>query len=547
MTAASAGLVLVPALLAGAFAALNTQPGAGAVALLACAAVVTVGSLLTRDTATRLMLSAAPVGIVALAAHALARGGLSEEQAPLVPAAVALLAVQAAALLPRPWRSGPVLGALLVGAAAVAAVGEQVVTGALGPFGWLAEPWTLSVGSSARSALSPDQTWSGTLVTPVVVAALAIAAVGAGVALHRLRDVAVPAAVLAATATVLIPLGLDLPHAAGLAVLVVAGVAALLVPRSARVDLPLAGAGATVLLLAASWSLADRTATLVSLAIAAVALAAACVWAARPVVTTAFACLAGLLAAAELAAVGAAQGLAADQVGGLLLLAVAALAAAAAPVLGARRTGLEVACGITALAAVALAAADPGWLSWTLAGLALVTLAAALRRDRHRLALAGGLLLSASSWIRLADAGVRDPEPYVLPLAVAALVLGHLRRRAVPATSSFAAYGAGLTALLLPSLLAAYAGGPLWRPLCLAGVALAAVLLGARGRLRAPLAIGGAVLAVDALLLLAPYAAAMPRWLVLGAAGTLLVAVGATYEQRLRDVSRLRDRFDALA
>jgi hypothetical protein len=68
-----------------------------------------------------------------------------------------------------------------------------------------------------------------------------------------------------------------------------------------------------------------------------------------------------------------------------------------------------------------------------------------------------------------------------------------------------------------------------------------------RGRLQAPLAIGGAVLAADAVLLLAPYAAALPRWLVLGAAGTLLVAVGATYERRRRDLASLRARYDALS
>jgi hypothetical protein len=106
--------------------------------------------------------------------------------------------------------------------------------------------------------------------------------------------------------------------------------------------------------------------------------------------------------------------------------------------------------------------------------------------------------------------GGRAPEPYVVPLALAALLLGHLRRRAVPGTGSFAAYGAGLSALLLPSLVAALAGGPLWRPLVLAGVALVVVLLGARGRLQAPLLIGGRVLAADALRLLGPYAAALP-------------------------------------
>jgi hypothetical protein len=349
-------------------------------------------------------------------------------------------------------------------------------------------------------------------------------------------------------AAVLLPLGLDLPYAVGLAVLVALGAAALLVPRPRALDLPLSAAGAVLLLLTAAWALATQTATLVVLPLVALAFGGLALRSALPTVAGPAAGLAGLAAAAELAAAGAARGLAADQVGALLVVAVAALAALADPRLGeGRRTGVEAAAATTALAALACTASDPGWLSWTLALLALVALTTGLRPDRRPVALAGGLLLSASSWVRLADAGVSDPEPYVVPLAVAALALGHLRRRAVPATGSFAAYGAGLTALLLPSLLSSYAGSPLWRPLALAGVCVVVVLLGGRGRLQAPLVLGGAVLAADAVLLLAPYAEALPRWLALGAAGMLLVAVGATYEQRLRDLARLRDRYDALA
>ena len=73
------------------------------------------------------------------------------------------------------------------------------------------------------------------------------------------------------------------------------------------------------------------------------------------------------------------------------------------------------------------------------------------------------------------------------------------------------------------------------------------LLLGATTRLQAPLAVGAAVLVVVALDLLGPYAAALPRWLSLGAAGALLLVVGATYEQRRRDVDRLRERWTALA
>jgi 4-amino-4-deoxy-L-arabinose transferase-like glycosyltransferase len=157
------------------------------------------------------------------------------------------------------------------------------------------------------------------------------------------------------------------------------------------------------------------------------------------------------------------------------------------------------------------------------------------------------VLLSASSWVRLADAGVEAPEPYVVPLAVVALALGHLRRRRDPRIRSYPAYGAGLSLLLVPSLIASLDDATLTRPLLLGALALAVLLVGAAQRLQAPLAIGAGVLAVDALHLLAPYATALPRWLTLGAAGLLLVAVGATYEQRRRDLARVRRSYEALA
>ncbi|NEE21444.1 hypothetical protein G3M58_85160, partial [Streptomyces sp. SID7499] len=75
--------------------------------------------------------------------------------------------------------------------------------------------------------------------------------------------------------------------------------------------------------------------------------------------------------------------------------------------------------------------------------------------------------------------------------------------------------------------------------------ALVITLLGARHRLQALLVLGGVVLALDGLHELAPYVAqvagALPRWLPPALAGLLLLAVGATYEQRLRDARRLKD------
>lgn len=527
-------------------AALGTEPRPGAVALLCLAAVVAGASALVQDPGWRLLLSAAPVGAVALAAHAVARPELTDAQSPLVPAAVALLAVQAAALLPRALRTGPVLGALAVAGVAVLAVVPNALVAVAAPLTWLGNRWQLPDGAPARAALADGLLWEGTLVTPVVLAAAATAAVGAGLALHR-TELAVPAGVLLLGAAVTLPVGLDLSHAAAVALLVALGAAAALAPRPAAVELPLSAAGIGLLTLAGTWSVADKETTLAVLPVVAVLLAAVAAWARTSLLQTISAALASVAAAGEMAAVGAASGLASDQVGGLLVVAVALLVVTATPRVGvARRSGLELAAVLVALVAAGSAAPDAGWLSWVLAGLALVALGTALRPDRRRVAIAGGLLLAASSWVRLAAAGVTDPEPYVVPLAIAALVLGHLRRRREPSTRSFEAYGPGLGALLVPSLLASYAGSPLWRPLLLAGVCVAVVLLGARERLQAPLAIGGTVLALDAALLLAPYAAAAPRWLVLGAAGALLLGVGATYEQRLRDLSRMRDRYDAL-
>jgi hypothetical protein len=241
-----------------------------------------------------------------------------------------------------------------------------------------------------------------------------------------------------------------------------------------------------------------------------------------------------------------AAGLVAEQVGGLLLLAPAGLLAASALLEGTRRTALHAATAALTVVAVGLAAADPGWLSWTLAGSGVLALAAALSADRRPLAPLGALLLTASSWVRLAQADVDAPEPYVLPLAALALLLGHLRARRDAGVGSRAAYGPGLALLLGPSVLAALAEDGLARPLLVGTAGLAVLLVGARLRLQAPLVAGGGALAVVALDLLAPYAAAVPRWTALAAAGTLLVVVGATFEQRRRELADLRDRVAAL-
>ncbi|GAA3763188.1 hypothetical protein GCM10023082_65760 [Streptomyces tremellae] len=156
---------------------------------------------------------------------------------------------------------------------------------------------------------------------------------------------------------------------------------------------------------------------------------------------------------------------------------------------------------------------------------------------------AAGLLVAAV-WVWLARAGASAPEAYTAPVALPLLAVGAVRRRADPAASSWAAYGPGLALALVPSLGAAWLDAHWLRPLLLGLAALAATLAGGRRGLLAPLAVGGGVLALDALHELAPYvvqvAGLVPRWVPMALAGALLLAAGATYEHRLRDVRRLR-------
>jgi hypothetical protein len=62
------------------------------------------------------------------------------------------------------------------------------------------------------------------------------------------------------------------------------------------------------------------------------------------------------------------------------------------------------------------------------------------------------------------------------------------------------------------------------------------LLIGVRLRWSAPIVVGATVGGVLVLAELLPYAAAAPRWLLIGIAGTLLTVVGITWEQRMRDL-----------
>jgi hypothetical protein len=107
--------------------------------------------------------------------------------------------------------------------------------------------------------------------------------------------------------------------------------------------------------------------------------------------------------------------------------------------------------------------------------------------------------------------------------------------------SSWITYGIALVAAFLPSLAIVLATGqtPARRSLLIVAAAVT-VALGAWRRQQAPVVVGGVVLAVAALHELAVLSTTALLWTVMSLVGAGLVALGANFEKRRRDLGRLR-------
>ncbi|MEV3969443.1 hypothetical protein AB0K68_15025 [Streptomyces sp. NPDC050698] len=459
---------------------------------------------------------------------------------------IALLAVVRVERLPDAIRLGFAWASGAVQALAVLWALPAVAVVVLGPVGLLGRVWS-GAPADARAAVTVDVPWPPhAAVAPLVlVAVAAVVALAVRAEPWRARArLGAPALLWAALLT--LPAVLEVPYAAGMLVLGVVTAAAL---YACRVTASAARVTALVLALVTAVSLtlvslASQSATLVVLSGLTVLFAAAS-WRAD---VSPFTAPAALVHAAALAS---ASGAAADWPPArtaLLLLVVPAAAALLAARLAASRTTVPVEAtgAAVGLVAAALAVTDPPLLALVLGLCGVIAAGTALRAERRSVGgYAATALFVLAAWVRLASWDVGTPEAYTLPVTVPALLVGALRRRRDPRVSSWAAYGPGLAATLLPSLVAAWAD-PRWtRPLLLGVAALLVALLGARHRLRAPLVLGGWVLALVTLHELAPYVVqvtgALPRWAPPALAGLLLLALGATYEQRIRDVRRVRE------
>jgi hypothetical protein len=192
-------------------------------------------------------------------------------------------------------------------------------------------------------------------------------------------------------------------------------------------------------------------------------------------------------------------------------------------------------------AGIALAADDPAVrlpICLTVGGAALVAVGL-VRADRSLVKIAGGLLLVAATWSRLLSQDVGTVEWYTMPTALVLCALGVWRIRTHPDASTVFSLTPGLTLLLLPSLVATLPEPTSLRALLLGIGSMAVLLAGAALRWAAPLIAGSLTLLVLAVVNVAPYANAIPRWVLFGVAGAALLYLGVTWERRLRNARSL--------
>jgi hypothetical protein len=214
------------------------------------------------------------------------------------------------------------------------------------------------------------------------------------------------------------------------------------------------------------------------------------------------------------------------------------------------RLGMEVGGGVLSVVGAAFATAFSVSVQLpvvlTLTGAALIAVAL-VSDDRRLVSVAGGLVLMSASWVRLGVVGVTAVEAYTLPTGLVLLVLGTIRMVRRPGSSSIPVLLPGLTLSLLPSLWVAVSEPTSLRALLLGIAATAVMLVGAYLRWIAPLLFGAAVVLVLAAINLAPYAAAIPRWVLFGLLGAALLYLGVTWEKRLRNARTLIAAAERLA
>ena len=450
-----------------------------------------------------------------------------------------------AALVRRHARTVDQLGALAGLAPVAVAATAMVVTVAVWIDAVLAHrvrhPWAADVPTVAVP--QPD---AATLAAAV---AACMIAVGLAVAVHRTGS----AAVILATVgnSLLLAVGAAVWPVAGAAVgglVVVAGaVAGLRAAPGHPVPLVLVAAATVV---TAGAALTTPWVTIVTLGAAAVATAAA-----LPIGIPHVAAAIGWLLTADLIALAAACAAAVDRdpaVTGMTVVGAAAggwLVAAAVRRDRHHALGTETAAAVAFVLGVPLAATGGArWLGVAFAVLAVASAVVAVwRADRRWLQWVAAVSSSAASWSIFADAGVETVEVYTAPPALLLVGLAAARLRARPDVSSWPLLGSGLGLLTVPTVVQLTDDpGDLPRLAVAVTLGAALVVAGRVWALQSPLVVGVTVCGVAALTQHAVVTQALPRWVLLAAAGVLLLWLSISYEAQRRRLTVARRRLVAM-
>jgi hypothetical protein len=439
-----------------------------------------------------------------------------------------------AILAPTPWRA-PAAGAAVgsavapvVAALSLLAMSARAVLDAGAPF---SSPFDVTVAPTA-----PEVAPWVLLPALLVLAALACSVASLAAPLRRTTWLAAGAGAAVVGLVATLPL-YDVPLAAVVGLLVSLGAAGLLGAERLSDQTALAARGAGLVLLALATVAALPNDVLTAGVLGVVTVAAGVLMQRTDLCGDVAAAVLPLSLAGLVWSSGEVAGVPEVYRGVPILLLVGALA------IWRPQAELEAGAAVagTVAAAGSVAAAADGQLALavylTVAG-ALVTASALVHPDRRFLAWPGGLLLAAATWVRLAQLGVHAPEAYTLPTALVLVALGCWRMWHDDHVGSLTVLAPGLTLATVPSLLVALDEPASLRALLLGAACLGLVLAGVAMRWSAPLVVGSVVGVVLVLRMLAPYAAVVPTWLVIGLSGTVLTLVGITWESRLRDLRR---------
>jgi hypothetical protein len=175
---------------------------------------------------------------------------------------------------------------------------------------------------------------------------------------------------------------------------------------------------------------------------------------------------------------------------------------------------------------------------WTIAGVVVIALSFIVPQRRWYL-WPGAAALVVAYILLIVDSGFSFIEAYTLPLGAIALAVGLQAVRKRPDESTWLLLGPGLAIALLPSVPQALADPTELRALLLGLGAVVALALGVRLGWQAPFVSGAVIITLLVLFNIGPYANAAPRVVLIAAVSAVLLAVGITWEDRVRDGRKL--------